>query len=41
MPMCINNKASAAVNVDVEERAELWSKLPSSRIDSLPMDTGK
>jgi len=39
-PVSVNNQASVAANVDVKERAELWSKVHCSRIDSLPMDTG-
>lgn len=31
--------ASVAANIDVKERAELWSKVHCSRVDSLPMDT--
>jgi len=39
--MYADNQASVAANVDVKERAELWSKVHSSRIDSLPMDPGE
>jgi len=39
--MCADNQASVAANVDVTERAELWSKVHSDRIDSLPMDPGE
>jgi len=40
MSVSINNKESAAANVDVKERAELWSKGHCNRTDSLPMDSG-
>ena len=39
--MFLYNQESAAANVDVKERAELWSTLHCSRTDSLPMDPGK
>jgi len=41
MRLYVDNQASVAANVDVKERAELWSKVHSGRTDSLPMDPGK
>jgi len=36
-----DKQTSVAANVDVKERAELWSKVHNTRTDSLPMDPGR